>query len=211
MRLRIAFVLVLVAASPALAQPADPGSSRLVWGPTGRLVAAGETTVTTYQLFAVPTVQVGVTSKFQMGFGTPIYRSVLLSPKLQLYSSRAADPSSRRTDVAGGVVHVWIPGVGAGGYGYVAATHGKPDAAVTVSGGVVYGDGRHAIVSVGGERRLSPRVVWITENYFTREGVMTSGGFRIAGPNKSVDLVLGWLITEQGIAPLPVLNIGWRY
>ena len=34
------------------------------------------------------------------------------------------------------------------------------------------------------------------------------GGIR---PNKSVDFVLGWLIADEGVAPLPMLNIGWKY
>jgi hypothetical protein len=106
-----------------------------------------------------------------------------------------------------------MPGIGGGGYGYVASTFGTNEASVTVTGAAVYDvDGRtQPVLSVGAERRLSPRVIWITENYVTGGGVMTAGGFRIAGPNKAVDLVMGWLINEHGVAPLPMLNIAWKY
>jgi len=222
MRLALAALFVIATAMPAGAgQLADPpaagpergGSSRVIWGPTGRLLAPGETTVTTYQLFVVPAVQVGITSRFQLGIGAPAYRSVLIAPKVKVYSRGASERSSLRTDIAAGVAHAWVPGVGGGGYAYVATTYGTIDAAVTVTGGVFYDSSgaTKPVLAVGGERRLSPRVVWITDNHFTRDGVLTAGGFRITGPNKSVDFVLGWLIADEGIAPLPMLNIGWKY
>ena len=181
------------------------GSSRLIWGPTGRMLAPGHTTVTTHQLFVVPVVQVGVTSRLQMGIGTPFFRGVLIAPKVQVLTRG-------KTAMAAGVAHVWMQGAGTGGFGYVATTYGTADAAVTVTGAMLYGDDeRTPLLSVGGERRLSPRVVWITENHISRGGVVTSGGFRITGPNKTVDLALAWSITEQGVFPMPLLNIGWRY
>jgi hypothetical protein len=215
MRFGAMLLLVLGAAVPSWAgqAPAEPpageigrgGSSRLIWGPTGRLLAPGHTTVTTYQLFAVPVVQTGLTSRMQLGIGAPFYYSLLVAPKFQVVSRG-------KLDVAAGAAHVWAPG-GNGGYGYVASTYGRDDAAITMTAGVVYDSSgvTAPAVTIGGERRLSPRVVWITENYLSPGGVMTAGGFRITGPNKTVDLVLSWLITEDGVLPMPILNIGWRY
>jgi hypothetical protein len=213
MRSCAALIVLVGFATPAAAQSTttDPpaergGSARVIWGPSGRLLAPGQATVTTYQLFMVPVVHVGVTSRFQLGVGAPIYRGVLLAPKVQVFQRDGVA-------VAAGVSHAWMPGIGGGGYGYVASTFGTNEASVTVTGGAVYDvDGRtQPVLSVGAERRLSPRVIWITENYVTGGGVMTAGGFRIAGPNKAVDLVMGWLINEHGVAPLPMLNIAWKY
>jgi hypothetical protein len=222
MRLALAALFVIATAMPARAgQAADlpapvperGGSSRVIWGPTGRLLAPGETTVTTYQLFVVPAVQVGITSRLQLGIGAPIYRGVLIAPKVKVYSRGGSDRSSLRTDIAAGVAHAWLPGIGGGGYAYVATTYGAIDAAVTLTGGMYYDSSgaTKPVLAVGGERRLSPRVVWITDNHFTSDGVLAAGGFRLTGPNKSVDFVLGWLITEHGVAPLPMLNVGWKY
>ena len=211
MKSSLGLLLLLTTAAPALAQSTEGGSSRVIWGPSGRLLSPGETTVTTYQVFVVPAVQIGITPRFQLGVGTPFFRGVLIAPKVQVYSSAAAD--GLRTDIAAGVAHAWLPGIGGGGYGYIATTYGTSDTAITITGGVVYDSAgtRKPVLAVGGERRLSPRVVWITDNHFTGDGVLTAGGFRFTGPNKSVDLVLGWMITEHGISPLPMLNIGWKY
>jgi hypothetical protein len=186
----------------------DAGSTRLIYGPTGRVLEPGRGHMTVFGLFSVPTLHVGVTPRFQVGFGAPFYRSGLLAPKVQLLQRG-------RTSVAAGVVHVWIPGAdGSGGYAYVAATYGERDGAVTVVGGRFYSTAREPgayVVSIGGERRLSPKVVWITENHVTRGGVFTSGGFRRHGPRRYVDFIMGWVISEHGVAPVPMLNAGWWF
>lgn len=214
MRWSAAIVILFGLSTPVAAQsvvepPAVPGpggSARVIWGPSGRLLAPGQTTFTTYQLFMVPVVHAGITSRFQLGIGAPIYRGILVAPKVQVFQRG-------KTAVAAGIIHGWLPGIAGAGYGYVASTYGTADGAVTVTGGMVYdGEGRtEPVLSLAGERRLSPRTVWITENYVTRAGVMTAGGFRIAGPNKAVDFVMGWLITDHGVAPMPMMNIAWKY
>src|SRR5262245_12833306 len=114
MRLCAVPFILLCLATPALAgqspgdQPPpsddDRGSARVIWGPSGRLLAPGQTTVMTYQLFMVPVVHVGITSRFQLGVGTPLYRGVLVAPKVQVFQRG-------RTAVAAGVAQAWLPGI----------------------------------------------------------------------------------------------------
>ena len=63
----------------------------------------------------------------------------------------------------------------ASGIAYGVMTHGAPDGAVTLGVGYTYrarpdAEGGAAIVMIGGERRVSPRVKLITENYLARGG-----------------------------------------
>jgi hypothetical protein len=171
---------VAQAASPDVA-PAD--TSRLVIGPTGRMLAPGEGYVSFDAVF-VATVQVGVSQHFSMGGGALIIpiampRPMWLTPKVQLYGSD-------RLNIAAGVIHMFIPGGMRTGFAYTVGTIGGHEKSVTIGGGALYvddvddrrGPGSVPVVVVGGERRVSPRASFITENYLGRHGGLLTGGVR---------------------------------
>ena len=217
-RLLVATVLVSGVPSAVLAQdgaappepsPATAPASRLIFGPTARMPAPGTGHLVGYQGYTLTMIQVGLTPRVAISAGAPITpvfcgcgAAVVVAPKVQLVNRG-------RTTVATGLVHLWALGDGNAGYGYVVATHGTRDAAVTVGTGAVYEHGGDStfVVSFGAERRLGSRGVWVTENYFSPDGVMTSGGFRVHGTHWSVDLALGWLIRDGSLLPLPVVNV----
>ena len=198
-----------IAPSPPEASPATAPASRLIFGPTARMPAVGGGHLVGFQGYAVTMAQVGLTPRVALGLGAPITplfcgcgAAVVLAPKFQL-------ANRGRTTVATGLAHLWAFGGGNAGYGYVVATHGTKDAAVTVGTGAIYeaGSDPTLLVSFGAERRLGSRGVWVTENYFSPDGVMTSGGFRVHGTHWSVDLALGWFIGNGSVLPLPVVNV----
>ena len=68
--------------------PPDAGQSRLLFAPTGRSLRKGEGYVNVHEL-TFPSVQVGVTDRFSIGGGTPLYffddiRPVWFTPKFQV-------------------------------------------------------------------------------------------------------------------------------
>ena len=130
------------------------------------------------------TVQVGVTSKFEMGGGTIFVPTggahpFWATPKVQVYDDG-------HTSVAAGVIHLFVPGEGRGGLAYTVGTIGSLNASTTIGGGVFYGDDsndRHGpsispVLLVGGERRFKPRVSFMTDNYLGPQTAFISAGFR---------------------------------
>ena len=105
---------------------------------------------------------------FRSGVEHPLW----VTPKLQIVASK-------ELDVAVGTMHFFGIEDLNGGIAYAVATHGQPDAAVTVGAGWGYSGSNvgSAIIMLGGERRMSPRTKFITENYVstkTGRGVLRS-------------------------------------
>ena len=183
----IAISALLLIPALAHAQPsadvAPSDTSRLVIGPTGRMLAPGQGYVT-FDGLVVATVQVGVTRQFSMGGGTLIVplgipHPMWVTPKVKLYGSD-------RVNVASGVIHMVVPGEWRQGFAYTVGTIGGVEASVTIGGGVLYvddpddrrGPGTAPVMVVGGDRRVSPRVSFVTENYLGPHGGLLSGGIR---------------------------------
>ena len=205
-KLRIMLILSVLIPIQAEAQEATAAAgdvtpsdtSRLVIGPTGRMLAPGQGYVAFDGLF-MATVEVGLTRQFSMGGGTFLVplgaaHPFWITPKIQLYGSD-------RTNIAAGVVHMSIPGEARSGYAYTVGTVGGLDASLTIGGGVLYvddADDRHGpafapVMVVGGERRYKPRVSFVTENYLGPHGGLISGGFRWRFTN--------WQVNLGGVAP----------
>jgi hypothetical protein len=165
----------------------DVVTSKLFLGPTGRALRRGEGYVAIDSMF-LPVFQIGVTDRFSIGMGAPFYgymKTAWITPKFQVYQSE-------KTAVSTGVLHMFVPDFGVGGYGYVVATRGTPDMSVTFGGGMLYGhgdDGGGAIpmFTVGGERRISRRMKFVTENYVFQGGVIATVGTRVIGRTTSFE------------------------
>jgi len=165
----------------------DVVDSKLFLGPTGRSLKRGEGYVAIDSLF-LPVFQVGVTDRFSIGMGAPFYglmKTAWITPKFQAYNSE-------KTAVSTGVLHLFVPGFGVGGYGYVVATRGTPDATVTFGGGLVYGHGDDGggafpMFTIGGDHRIGRRVKFVSENYIFQGGVIVTVGSRIIGQTTSFE------------------------
>jgi hypothetical protein len=165
----------------------DAVTSKLFLGPTGRSLKRGEGYLAIDTVF-LPVFQVGVTDRFSIGMGVPFYglaKTAWITPKFQVYEGT-------KTAVATGVLHMFVPGFGVGGYGYVVATRGTPDASVTVGGGALYGHGDDGggatpMFTVGGEHRISRRVKLVTENYIFHGGAIATVGARVIGQTTSFE------------------------
>lgn len=179
----------------------DVVASKLFLGPTGRSLKRGEGYFAIDSLF-LPVFQVGVTDRFSIGLGAPGYgflKSAWVTPKFQVYRGE-------HTAVSAGVLHLFVPDFGLGGFGYVVATRGTSNRSITFGGGMLYGrddDNAAAIpmFTVGGESRLGRRTKFLTENYIFQEGVIATAGVRIIG--QSISTELGGLLTISGDSAFP--------
>ncbi len=191
----------------------DPNTTRLFFGPTGRALPKGRTYLGVYE-FLLPFVQVGVTDRFSMGGGTPLFfstedwhRPFWLTPKLQVLDTG-------RTQVAAGAFLGFGGGDG-GGIVYGVMTHEAPSGgSFTAGAGMAYAsDGGHApVVMAGGEGRLSRNTKIITENYVFKGGRgLASVGVRFFGEQLSADLALVVPINAESFFAAPVVNFVYMF
>lgn len=214
-------VVVLTSAGTALAQSTPPASpiepvgteanypdvvaSKLFFAPTGRSLNKGDVYFA-LDAFSIAVLRVGITDRLSVGVGRPLYwNTVWVTPKVQVHRSE-------RTAVAAGVLHLFAPGFGTGGVGYGVTTIGSRDDAVTAGVGWFYGkddDGRRRtapVLIVGGERRMSRRSKFITENYVFDGGAVFSAGGRMIRHRTSIEVGGIFVFAGNGAMPGLVVN-----
>jgi hypothetical protein len=190
--------------------PADPNSTRLFFGPTGRSLPKGQAYLGVYE-FLMPFVQVGVTDRFSIGGGTPLFfsfeddgldRPYWVTPKLQVFSGR-------RAQISIGVFQGFGGGA-TGGIAYGVATTGGAAGSFTAGAGMAYDDDgeRTAVVMVGGDRQFRRNMKFVTESYVWGSGNgIVSAGVRFFGERLSADLALASPIGDEfGGFVFPLVN-----
>jgi hypothetical protein len=192
--------------------PEDSNPTRLFFAPTGRTLKKGESYFGLYEIY-VPFVQYGVTDRFSIGGGTPLYlgggeHPLWFTPKLQLI----AKPT---TQVSIGVMHFLNIDHASVGIAYSALTKGTTDSAATIGIGWAYDIGRDggtsAVVMLGGEHRISRRMKFVTENYIIEGHGLISGGLRFMGDRLSADIGLLSPMDADEFFAFPMVNFVWKF
>ena len=185
----------------------DPGITRLLFAPTGRMLERGDGYFSNAYLlflgfFAAPT------DRMTIGGGMSIIPTdnfvennvYYLMPKVGLVQSEEVNVA------VGGLIGA-IPGDdgGAGGIGYGVATFGPPQGNVTIGAGMVFGDDGmidEPLLMAGFYKRLTRRTAFLSENYGMPgvDGFVFSYGLRFFGEKLSVDFAL-LNASEGGIFP----------
>jgi len=173
--------------------PADPNNTRLFFGPTGRALPKGQVYLGVYEFF-LPFVQVGVTDRFSIGGGTPLFfsfeedgldRPYWVTPKLQVFNGTKAQISVGLFQGFGGGATA--------GIAYGVATTGGAAGSFTAGAGMAYDDDgdRTAVVMLGADRQVRRNMKLVTESYIWGSGNgLISGGVRFFGERLSADLAL---------------------
>lgn len=201
--------------APAQSTQPDANTTRLFFAPTGRTLAKGEGYVGVYEA-VLPFVQVGITNGITLGGGTPLFFGLESGHPFWL-TPKVAIVRGPRVNVAAGVLHfVNVTDSGSSGIAYGVATVGSPDASITAGAGWTYSsfedDGNTtALVMVGGERRIGPRLKLMTENYVHEDGGLVCVGVRFLGDRLSADLGLASPIGEDHLIVFPMVNFVWRF
>ena len=209
----------ILSVRPVDAATADPNTSRLFFGPTGRTVAAGEGYVGLFELF-FPFVSFGATDWLTLSGGTPIVPDAMgeifyLAPKVRLVNTP-------RFQASGGVLAFFeTDAVDGGSVGilYGVGSAGDADRSLTLGAGLPFSaTGDHSdladpIFLIGGEARTGRTTKVITENYlFLHESaVVTSAGFRIFGERFSGDVGIGAFLGSEAFCCLPVINLVYTF
>jgi hypothetical protein len=174
---------------------ADPNRTRLFFAPTARMLSPGEGYYSNTYLF-FQTFAGGLSERMTIGGGMTLVPAGLdnqiyyLTPKVGLLNSETVN-------VAAGALLVLAPMDDGHSFGilYSVATYGGIDGSMTAGLGWGYYDNELATrpaIMVGGAKRVSRRVSFITENYvFPRESnPLLSYGVRFFGEKLATDLAM---------------------
>jgi hypothetical protein len=174
---------------------ADPNRTRLFFAPTARMLSHGEGYYSNTYLF-LQTFAGGMSDRMTMGGGMTLVPAGLdnqvfyLTPKVGLLNSETVN-------VAAGALLAFAPMDDGHAFGilYSVATYGGADGSMTAGLGWGYFDNELAnrpAVMVGGAKRVSRRVSFITENYLFpgTTNPLASYGVRFFGEKLATDLAM---------------------
>ena len=195
----------------------NPNATRLFFAPTGRMLKQGEGYFADYYLF-FPTVTFGLTDRITFGCGMSIIPG---ADQLFYFTPKVGLISTESFNVAAGALIVKVPGDAdddnaSVGILYGVGTFGGPDASVTAGIGYGYsGDdlADRPVFMIGGEKRLSRRIAFVTENWIVPgTDPLVSGGFRFFGRKMSVDLGLMNMLGEDAVSPgVPYIDFVFKF
>ena len=191
---------------------ADPMASRLVFSPTGRTLPKGEGYFADHWV-VLGSAAYGITDDITIGGGGLLLQNSqfwFVTPKVRIVAHD-------NFNLSAGVFLAGWGSDGTGGIGYLVGTFGgSPDGNLTVGIGNGFAGSRSAkdqLIMIGGERRLTKRTAFISENYFTTgwADALVSYGMRFMGERLTFDLV--FVSTAKGITfpGVPVIGAGFRF
>jgi hypothetical protein len=175
----------------------NPNGTRLFFSPTGRMLKQGEGYFADHLIF-FPAAAVGLTDNITIGAGMSIFPGVDFGNQLFFITPKIGGSISEKLHLAVGALMLrWDvdDDGGTGGIVYGVGTYGTPESSVTIGLGYGYAGSDIAekpVVMVGGERRLSRRIAFVTENWFVPgEGdPLVTYGIRFLGEKLTVDFAL---------------------
>jgi hypothetical protein len=200
----------------------NPNTTRLFFAPTGRMLPKGEGYFSDYYLF-FPGFSYGFSDRVTVGGGMSIFPGVSFNEQLFFIAPKVGLVSSESVNLAFGalIMHVpsddWDGDLRAAGILYGVGTFGSTDASFTVGAGFGFVGGNleeRPMVMVGGEKRLTRTLAFVTENWIFPgiDEPLISYGFRFFGERISVDLGLANVLGEEAIFPgVPYLDFVVRF
>lgn len=212
--------------SVRVARGADRGvGDRLFATPTGRTLAGG-TGHAGFQELLFPYVAYGIVDRLQVTAGTTLLPEIVgqlwyVAPKVGIVDTPAAQ-------IAAGVIAFFVfdddlDADGGFGAAHASLTLGPPGRAVTLAAGLpfLHGGGsddlefaEEPLLLAGGELRLGPSIMLVTDNAFVpgESGALLSAGIRLFGERLSADLGASMLVDEgDPTCCVPVVNVQWAF
>lgn len=197
--------------------PADPNTTRLFFGPTGRALPQGVGYISVFELI-MPMVAFGLTDRITMAGGMPLFfgsegiELLWLAPKVEVVRT----PTFRGS---AGVLALFAPGESESvGVLYGVGTFGRTtDRAATFGAGWGYSSETGIFdtpaLMAGFESRVSRRVKLISENYlFPDEGMgIISFGPRFIGDRLAADLGLAAPVGAGAFFAFPLINFVYNW
>lgn len=200
----------------------NPNATRLYFAPTGRMLKQGEGYFSDYYLF-FPGIAVGITDNITLGGGISLIPGLGFDKQFFYFTPKIGLKTTEKSNFAAGALIIKIPDWGDDddsptvGILYGVGTWGTPEGSFTAGFGYGFVDSDFAdkpMIMLGGEKRLSRRTAFVTENWILPgvEQPLVSFGIRFFGEGLSVDLALINTIGEDTFFPgIPWLDFVFNF
>jgi len=173
----------------------NPNATRLYFAPTARMLEQGEGYFSDYYLF-FPGIAYGMTDNITIGGGISLFPGVDVNEQVFYFTSKVGLKATKDLNIAAGILLVKVPDESSTvGIFYGVSTYGTSDGSITAGFGYGFVDSdiaKKPMIMIGGEKRLSQRTAFVTENWIFPEvdQPLISYRFRFFGERLSVDLAL---------------------
>jgi hypothetical protein len=190
----------------------NPNTTRLYFAPTAQMLKQGEGYFADYYLF-FPAFAYGITNNFTIGGGMSLIPGASMDEQMFYFTPKIGLKAAKNFNIAAGALVVKIPNFDDEndesplvGILYGVGTVGNPDASFTFGLGYGFVDDEFAnkpMVVIGGEKRLSRRTAFVSENWIMPgvDNPLISYGLRFFGEKMSVDLALINILSDEFIFP----------
>ncbi len=199
----------------------DPNRTRLFFAPTGRMIPKGGGYFADYYLF-FPTVNYGVSERVSLGGGFSLLPTGNMKDQIYFFTPKFSLKETDRLSLAAGALVLKVPDfdddkIPLASILYGVGTYGTSNFSVTVcfGYGMVGTDFMNKpMVVLGGQKRISKRTTFITENWLFPEveNVLISYGIRFFGEQLSVDFALLNITGSEAIFPgIPYIDFVYNF
>ncbi|MBU8932428.1 MAG: hypothetical protein KOO62_00330 [candidate division Zixibacteria bacterium] len=179
----------------------NPNTTRLFFGPTGRMLKKGKGYFSDYYLF-FPGFAWGLSDNITLGAGMSLFPGLGLDRQLFFFTPKIGISASENLSLAAGALILKIPdwddwdngdNSPTVGIMYGVGTYGTADASLTGGLGFGFVDSEIAekpMILFGAEARAGRRTAFVTENWVIPEveNILMSYGIRFFGESLSIDL-----------------------
>ncbi len=199
----------------------DPAATRLFVFPTGRMLGKGRGYFSDHELF-FPALDYGVTNWLTVSGGGSLFPGVEADEQVYYLSARIGQAVNKKFAYSFQTLMVRVPKIDDDIPEWVklfnaVGTYGGPDASVTA--GLGYGlVGSEAadrpLILLGGSKRLSRRIVAMSENWLLPgvDDFAILYGIRFIGEDLSADLGFVTITDEDAFFPgLPLITIAYSF
>ena len=193
----------------------DPNRTRLYFAPTGQMIPRGGGYFADYYLF-FPTINYGVSEKVSLGGGFSLFPTGNMKDQVYFFTPKFSLKQTEKLSFAAGTLMMKILDEPLVNLLYGVGTWGTSDKSFTLAlgYGMVGTDiADKPLVVLGGQKRISRRTTFITENWIIPEveGAIISYGIRFFGEQLSVDLALLNAIPEGIFPGMPYIDFVYNF
>ncbi len=201
----------------------NPNATRLYFSPTAFMLNKREGYFADYYVF-FPGFAYGITNNITIGGGLSLIPGANMSEQIYYFTPKIGLKAGEKFHVAAGALVIKLPNIKdesdeppLAGILYGVSTFGHPDASLTFGLGYGFVDDELAdkpLILIGGEKRLSRRIGFVSENFIFPglDNPMVSYGIRFFGEKMSVDLALWNSLSHEAIFPgVPYIDFVYSF
>ncbi len=199
----------------------DPNTTRLYFAPTGRMLPKGKGYIADYYLF-FPSFNYGVSSNVSLGGGFSIFPTGNMSDQIYFFTPKMGLNRSENLNIAAGALILKMPDFDDEDSPLVSVlygtcTYGASEGSLTFGFGYGMVEKKLAdkpMVVLGGEKRLTRRLAFVSENWTIPgvENALVSYGIRFLTEKFTTDFAFLNVTGDEAIFPgIPYIDFVYNF